>query len=87
MKTIVRQSDAVSLFIFADDEEINLTSSQVEIGNPTHTICADCTTANCQIVDCADAPSDWIGLKYIYNGSWTANPDWVQPVSEIDERI
>lgn len=86
MKTIVRQSDKMSLFIFANDEAFNLTSTRLEIGNPIHTICADCTTENCEILDCSDAPSDWMGLKYIYNGSWAVSPDWVEPVSQVDEQ-
>jgi hypothetical protein len=30
--------------------------------------------------DIKDAPKDWVGHKYIYDGTtWKANSDWVDP--------
>jgi len=32
----------------------------------------------------AGVEGEWIGNKFIYDGGWVANPDWVEPEKEDD---
>ena len=79
MKTIVRKSDNVSLYLFADDKEVTLESGRTVIGptdNPELYI-ADCNSSNVNVHTSVDNKSDWWGHKYKHDGSsWSTNSDF-----------
>ena len=76
MKTIVRKSDNVSLYLYPDDKEITLESNRIVIGptdNPELYI-ADCNSSNVEIHTDVANKSDYWGWKYKHDGSsWSDN--------------
>tara|TARA_B100000427_G_C15482576_1_gene583786 strand:- start:38 stop:493 length:456 start_codon:yes stop_codon:yes gene_type:complete len=79
MKTIVRKSDNVSLYLYDNDKEITLESNRTVIGptdNPELYI-SDCNSSNVEIHTDVDNKSDYWGRKYKHDGSsWSANSDY-----------
>tara|TARA_R100000234_G_scaffold119248_1_gene101662 strand:- start:613 stop:1068 length:456 start_codon:yes stop_codon:yes gene_type:complete len=79
MKTIVRKSDNISLYLFADDKKVTLESDKTVIGptdNPDLYI-ADCNSNNVNVHTSVDNKSDYWGWKYKHDGSsWSVNSDF-----------
>lgn len=80
MKTLTRNSDGMSLYVFDDDMSVAMEASQVLIGDPLQLTIADCNSSNVTLHTGVSAPEDWAGHKYFFDGTtWTLNPDWVDP--------
>ena len=79
MKTIVRKSDNVSLYLYDNDKEITLESNRTVIGptdNPELYI-SDCNSSNVEIHTDVANKSDYWGRKYKHDGSsWSVNSDY-----------
>ena len=79
MKTIVRKSDNISLYLFADDKEVTLESDKTVIGptdNPDLYI-ADCNSSNVDVHTSVSNKTDYWGWKYKHDGSsWSVNSDF-----------
>ena len=79
MKTIVRKSDNISLYLFADNKEVTVESDRTVIGptdNPDLYI-ADCNSSNVNVHTSVDNKSDYWGWKYKHDGSsWSVNSDF-----------
>ena len=84
MKTIVETSTKLSKYLLADDVAITSNSDNLVVGDPAQFIVADLNSGTVTITDnVTNAPSDWVGNKYKFDsGTWSANPDWVDPESE-----
>ena len=84
MKTIVETSTKLSKYLLADDVTITATANDITVGDPAKFIIADLNSGNTTITEnVTNAPSDWIGNKYKFDGTtWSANPDWVDPTEE-----
>ena len=84
MKTIVETSTKLSKYLLADDVTITATENDITVGDPAKFIIADLNSGNTTITEnVTNAPSDWIGNKYKFDGTtWSANPDWVDPSEE-----
>ncbi len=84
MKTIVRKSDNVSLYLYPDDKEITLESNRTVIGptdNPELYI-ADCNSSNVDVHTGVDNKEDYWGHKYKHDGSsWSANTSFKGSIS------
>lgn len=81
MKTIVKNINQVSLYLFDDEMQIVADSAKIEVGNPIQLIIGDLNDANATIYAGVTAPDDWRGEKYLYvDGEWSANPDYVEPI-------
>ena len=87
MKTIVETSTGLSKYLLADDVTITATANDITVGDPAQFIIADLNSGNTTITEnVTNAPSDWTGNKYTFNGTtWTANPDWVDPSEDDGE--
>ena len=85
MKTLIRTGTKVSLYLFADSETVDIQSSKTVIGNPEKLIISDCDTSNVTLVEGVTEPTEWIGHKYLYDGGWQSNPDYVAPPAEEEE--
>ena len=84
MKTIVETSTKLSKYLLANDVTITATANDITVGDPAKFIIADLNSGNTTITEnVTNAPSDWIGNKYKFDGTtWSANPDWVDPSEE-----
>mgnify|MGYP000111783024 FL=1 len=84
MKTIVETSSNLSKYLLADDVAITATSDDITVGDPAQFIIADLNSTTVTVTDnVTNAPDDWTGNKYFFDGTtWTANPDWVDPDAE-----
>ena len=84
MKTIVETSTSLSKYLLEDDVTITATATEITVGDPAQFIIGDLKTGNATIIEnVTDAPAEWAGNKYTYDGTtWTQNPDWVDPEAE-----
>jgi hypothetical protein len=81
MKTIVETSTGLSKYLLADDVALAVTATKITVGNPAEFIIGDLNSSNTTITEnVTNAPSDWIGNKYTFDGTaWTIVEDWVDP--------
>lgn len=81
MKTIVETSTSLSKYLLADDVTITATADNITVGDPAQFIISDMNSGTVTITDnVTNAPSDWTGCKYTFDGTtWALNPDWVEP--------
>ena len=83
MKTITRNEDNISIWMFADDKALDVQSDKIIVGNPEELIIGDCNSSNVTVHENVTEPDDWFGWKYFYDGTtWTLNSDWVDPREE-----
>jgi hypothetical protein len=87
MKTIVETSSGLSKYLLADDVTITATADNITVGDPAQFIIGDLNSTTVTITDnVTNAPEDWSGNKYTFDGTtWTLNPDWVDPEAEDGE--
>jgi len=85
MKTIVETSSKLSKFLLEDNVEIVSTTEKITVGNPEASnpaFIVGCHSSQDTTIyeNVSNAPSDWIGNKYKFDGTtWSANPDYVDP--------
>lgn len=80
MKTITRNEDNISIWMFADNKALDVQSDKIIVGDPEELIIGDCNSSNVTVHENVTEPDDWYGWKYFYDGTtWTLNPDWVDP--------
>lgn len=84
MKTITRNTDNFSMYIFEDDVAITVNVDSITTPN---FIIGDLNSSNSTLHENVMPPDDWANCKYIFDGTtWTTNSDWVAPdVSDDDE--
>jgi hypothetical protein len=87
MKTIVETSSNLSKYLLADDVTITATADNITVGDPAQFIIGDLNSTTVTITDnVTNAPEDWSGNKYTFDGTtWTLNPNWVDPEAEDGE--
>jgi len=83
VKTITQNGTNLSKYLFADDKPVDIQADRINVGSPDNLdfIVGDLNSGNSTLYEnVTDAPSDWSGDKYAYDGTtWTQNPDWVEP--------
>jgi len=88
MKTLVRNNNSISLYIFDDSEIVNITNERTYIGEPHKLIISDCDLSNVTLYENVSPPEDWIGWKYTFDGTnFVLNPDWIDPNSREIENL
>ena len=87
MKTIVETSSGLSKYLLADDVTITATAENIVVGDPAQFIIGDLNSTTVTVTDnVTNAPDDWSGNKYFFDGTtWTLNPDWVDPTLDDEE--
>ena len=87
MKTIVETSSGLSKYLLADDVTITATAENITVGDPAQFIIGDLNSTTETLTDnVTNAPADWTGNKYFFDGTtWTLNPDWVDPTLDDEE--
>ena len=79
MKTLIRTETKVSLYLFANSETVDVQADKVVVGNPETLIICDCDSSNSTLIEDVTEPTEWAGWKYLYDGEWKSNPDYVAP--------
>jgi hypothetical protein len=83
MKTIVENATNLSKYLFEDDKAVDMQAGQINVGDPANLdfIIGDLNSGNSTLHEnVTDAPADWFGNKYTYDGTtWTQDPNWVDP--------
>ena len=70
MKTIIETSTNISKYLFEDDVSVDMTSEQIIVGDPPRFIIADMNSDNSTLyTDITNAPDDWTGCKYTFDGT------------------
>jgi hypothetical protein len=83
MKTIVDKDTNISLYLLEDDKALNVTATNIEIGDPIEINILDYNGTNTTVHENVTPPDDWNGRKYIFDGAdWTLNEDYEEPRSE-----
>ena len=86
MKTIVENATNLSKYLFEDDKAVDMQAGQINVGDPDNLdfIIGDLNSGNSTLYEnVTDAPEDWFGNKYTYDGTtWTQDPNWVDPDAE-----
>jgi hypothetical protein len=86
MKVITNSATNVALYTFGDSDVVLAESNRIVIGEPPVLIIGDYSSSTATVYENVNVPDDWVGQKYMYNGSWSVNPDWVEPVEPaLDE--
>ena len=86
MKTIVRNDNNVSLYLFPNDTVISQDSSQTVIGtDPVELFIGDCNSSNTTVYENVTSPPSWAGWKYLYTeeNGWDLNENWPPAEPEL----
>lgn len=84
MKTIVDNGDNQSIYLLEDDKALNVTATNIEIGDPIEMNILDYNSTNTTVHENVTPPDDWFGRKYIFDGAdWSLNEDFQEPRSEF----
>jgi hypothetical protein len=85
MKTICFKESKISAYLF-DDVEVQVNQENIIVGDPVIFIVGDMNITNAILWENIQAPNDWYGGKYLFDGTnWTNNPDFKQPIFEINQ--
>lgn len=84
MKTIVENQTNISKYLLEDNVFVSIASDSITVGDPTQFIIDDMDNNNATLhIDITNAPEDWAGCKYTFDGSiWATNLDWADPEAE-----
>ena len=78
MKTLVKNNK--SIYVFDDAEVLDITTDNIQVGEPARFIIEDCNSSDTTLHTDVTPPENWVGHKYLFNGTtWTENPDWEEP--------
>lgn len=79
MKTIIETATKLSKYLVDDDVTITPNSDYIVVGDPAKLIIDDLTSSNATVIEnVTNAPEDWIGNKYTFDGTtWTEDSNWV----------
>ena len=81
MKTLIKLNSNVSVYIFDDSTFISQDSTSTVVGNPVEFYILDCGLNNSKILENVNPPLDWVGHKYIFDGTtWIENTEPVFPI-------
>jgi hypothetical protein len=83
MKTITQNGTNLSKYLFEDDKAVAVGDDKITVGSaesPDFYI-SDLNSGNCTLHESVtNAPSDWAGNKYTFDGTtWTQDSNWVDP--------
>lgn len=80
MKTIVETSTNLSKYLLNDDEIVIATDDHIVVGDPVKFFIADLNQKNAIVYEGVNAPADWFGNKYTFDGNeWSISPNWIEP--------
>ena len=86
MRTIVETSSGLSKYLLADDVTIISNSDMIHVGDPVEFSIGELNSTTVTITDnVTNAPADWTGNKYFFDGTtWSLNPDWTDPTLDTE---
>jgi len=82
MKTITFNSNNVSAYVFEDTEQVTVSTENITCPN---FIIGDLNSTNSTMHTEVTPPEDWMGGRYVYDGTdWTEVVGWVDPSEMTD---
>lgn len=87
MKVITDSTTNVALYTFDDSQVVLLESDRIVIGEPPELIIGDYSSDTATVYENVNVPEGWRSQKFLYDGSWSDNPDWVEPVKPIEPEL
>jgi len=79
-KLVVRNSDGRVKYAYTDESPLELTETELRIGDPVSIIALDINSNEYKILYNADVPEDFLFDKYNYvDGVWTVRDMWKEP--------
>ena len=82
MKTITFNSNSVSAYVFENTEQVTLNTENITCSD---FIIGDLNSTNATMHTDVTPPEDWMGGRYVYDGTdWTEVVGWVDPSGMTD---
>ena len=82
MKTITFNSNSVSAYVFENTEQVTLNTENITCSD---FIIGDLNSTNATMYTDVTPPEDWMGGRYVYDGTdWTEVVGWVDPSEMTD---
>ena len=82
MKTITFNSNSVSAYVFENTEQVTLNTENITCPD---FIIGDLNSTNATMHTDVTPPEDWMGGRYVYDGTdWTEVVGWVDPSGMTD---
>jgi len=82
MKTITFNSNNASAYVFEDTEQVTFSTENITCPN---FIIGDLNSTNATMHTEVTPPEDWMGGRYVYDGTdWTEVVGWVDPSEMTD---
>lgn len=74
MKTLIRNEDDISIYLFEDDEQLLMGDEQIVVGDPVDLVIGDRHAGNTTLQENVTPPADWAPWKYkLQDGNWISN--------------
>ena len=71
MKTLIRNEDNISIYLFEDSVTLVISEDGIIVGDPIDFHIGDRNSQNTTVIENITAPSDWSHWKYKYiSGQW-----------------
>ena len=85
MKVITDSTTNVAFFTLDDSQVVLPESDRIVIGEPPELIIGCYSSDTATVYENVVVPEGWVASKFLYDGSWSDNPDWVEPVEPEEE--
>ena len=73
MKTLIRNEDQISIYLFEDSVTLTISENNIIVGDPIDFNIGDRNSTNTTLIENISSPSDWAHWKYKY-----VNAQWVE---------
>lgn len=73
MKTLIRNEDGISIYLFDDAEVLVFAETEIVVGDPVKFIIGDRNSGNTTLCEGISAPDDWEPWRYKFSDEkWIA---------------
>jgi hypothetical protein len=91
-KTITFKKSNISTYLYDDAVPVAVEKKRLVVGDPATLIIGDMHSKNSTVHENVNAPADWFGGKYSFNGTtWAEVAGWVDPkeaeIARLQARI
>jgi len=73
MQTLIDNTTKRSMYLWSDDEKIDILTDRITVGSPSTNIILDHNSSTCTLEKGVADKTDWHPNRYIYDGGWKNN--------------